>query len=151
MHEKEIELFTKSLQYCQDEFYLDAIESLLDLASTYPKSELADDALYNVGLCFFNLNQFEKAIEYFQRVINEFPEATISVLEGGDEYGQTAAKCYYATLNCCLAMGRIEEAADIIEKLVAFPDSYVVRADGTKLTYKEFAELALNTYNSNQK
>ena len=146
MHEKEIELFTKSLQYCQDEFYLDAIESLLDLASTYPKSELADDALYNVGLCFFNLNQFEKAIEYFQRVINEFPEATISVLEGGDEYGKTAAKCHYATLNCYLAMGRRNEIEGIIESLEAFPDSYIVRPDGSKLTYKEFAELAVSIF-----
>lgn len=146
MHDKEIELFTKALQACNDEFYIDAIETLLELVSTYPDSELADDALYNVGLCYFNLNQFEKAIEYFQKVIDEYPDGTISVLEGGNEYGSTSAKCYYAIINCLLAIGKMEEIENILYKLESYPDSYIINSEGTKLTYKEYAELAVNVF-----
>ena len=148
MHDKEIQYFTKALQQARDEFYLDAIGEFRKLIEEFPSSELADDAIYNIGLCYFHMNQFDKAIEHYQIVIDEHPDATISVLEGGNEFGKTAAKCHYAILNCHLGLGDIESARLQIGHLESFDsDSYVV-VDGKNTSFKELALLALTTYDS---
>ena len=106
MRDIEIQLFSDGMNLAKDEFFLDAIANMNELIIKFPDSELVDDAIYNIGLCYFNMNQFEKAINYFNKCINEYPNGTISVLTGGNEYGNTAAKCYYAIMNCHLALGR---------------------------------------------
>ncbi|MBT7041258.1 MAG: tetratricopeptide repeat protein [Bacteroidetes bacterium] len=146
MHEKEIQLFTLAIQLAKDEFYLDTIKFLEQLIEEFKESELVDDALYNIGLCYFNMNQFEKAIELFQQVVYQYPDATISILDGGNEFGKTAAKCHYATMNCFLGMGRLDLALDILNSLDDFPDSYIVIDSGDKRTFKELAENALDIY-----
>lgn len=151
MHEKEIQLFTKAIQIAKDEFYLDAIQMLEQLIKEYKDSELVDDALYNIGLCYFNMNQFEQAIELFQKVIHQYPAATISILDGGNEFGKTAAKCHYATMNCFIGMGRMDLALDILNALDDYPDSYVVIDSGEKKTFKELAHKALNLYKQQSK
>lgn len=151
MHEKEIQLFTNAIQMAKDEFYLDAIKMLEQLVEDFKDSELVDDALYNIGLCYFNMNQFERAIELFQKVIHQYPEATISILDGGNEFGKTAAKCHYATMNCFLGLGRADLALDILNALDNYPNSYLTIESGKKLTFKELAEKSLNIYkNQNQ-
>lgn len=148
MHEKEIQLFTKAIQLAQDEFYLDAIQKLEQLIKEFNNSELVDDAYYNIGLCYFNMNQFEKAIEMFQKVIHQYPEATISILDGGNEFGRTAAKCHYATMNCFLGMGRLDLALDLLNDLDEFSDTYVL-IDGQKKTFKNIATKAIEVYRNN--
>ena len=149
MHEKEIQLFTEAIQMAKDEFYMDAIKLLEQLIQEFKESELVDDALYNIGLCYFNMNQFEKAIELFQKVIHQYPDATISILDGGNEFGKTAAKCHYATMNCFLGMGRLDLALDILNSLDDFPDSYVVSDLGEKRSFKELATKAIEIYKGN--
>jgi uncharacterized protein YlzI (FlbEa/FlbD family) len=146
MHEKEIQLFTNAIQLAKDEFYLDAINIFEQLIKEFKDSELVDDALYNIGLCYFNMNQFERAIELFQKVIHQYPDATISILDGGNEFGKTAAKCYFGMMNCFLGMGRYDLALDVLNALDEFPDSYIVIDSGKKRTFKELAEKALNIY-----
>lgn len=63
MHNKEIQYFTEGLSLARDEFYLDTIHKFNMLVDEFPQSDLADDALYNVGLCYFKLKQFEQAKE----------------------------------------------------------------------------------------
>ena len=150
MHEKEIQLFTESIQLAKDEFYLDAIEMLLKITKDFKDSELVDDALYNMGLCYFNMNQFERAIEFFQKVIDHYPESTISILDGGNEFGKTAAKCHYATMNCFLGLGRFDLALDIMNALDDYPDTYVL-VDGQKKTFKEIALRAIEKKSSSAK
>ena len=58
MHDIEINSFTEGLKLAKDEFYIDAIDVFNKLINDYPDSELADDALYNMALCFFKMNQF---------------------------------------------------------------------------------------------
>ena len=41
------------------------------------------------------MNNFTKAIDSFEKVITEYPDGTISILDGGNEYGKTAFKCHY--------------------------------------------------------
>ena len=145
MHDKEIQYFTKALQQAKDEFYLDAIGEFRKLIEEFPSSELADDALYNIGLCYFQMNQFDKAIEHYQLVIDEHPDATISVLEGGNEFGKTAAKCHYSIMNAYLALGNLEKAKENVAALEYFPKTYI-EVDGAKKSYYELARIALNTY-----
>lgn len=137
MHEKEIQLFTQAIQMAKDEFYLDAIKMLEQLTKDFKDSELVDDAFYNIGLCYFNMNQFERAIELFQKVIQQYPNATISILDGGNEFGKTGAKCHYATMNCFLGLGRFDLALDIMNALDHYPDTYVL-VDGQKKPLKKW-------------
>jgi len=146
MRDIEIQLFSDGMNLAKEEFFLDAISHMNQLVKDFPDSELADDAIYNIGLCYFNLNQFDKAINYFYRTINEYPDGTISVLTGGNEYGHTAAKCYYAIMNCQLALGKMEEANITLSKLSDYSESYVQQQNGVKLTYEELAKNSLKIF-----
>lgn len=145
MHDQEISLFTEGLKLAQDEFYIDAIEVFNNLIKDFADSELADDALYNMALCFFKMNQFPKAIENFNRVITDYPHATISILDGGNEFGKTAAKCYLAIVNCNLAMGELDKANENSDKIAEFENSYIV-IDDQKQTFSDLAKNAIQTY-----
>ena len=131
MHDKEITLFTNGLKFAQDEFFLDSINDFNKLVEDYPDSELADDALYNIGLCYFSMLQFEKAIRLFEKVITDYPDATISILDGGNEFGKTAAKCYYAIVNCYLAMSKINKAKENVLLSKKFSNSSLVVLKGS--------------------
>lgn len=146
MHDKEITLFTNGLKFAQDEFFLDSINEFKSLILKYPGSELADDGLYNIGLCYFNMQQFEKSIEYFETVIKDYPDGKISILDGGNEYGKTAAKCYYAIVNCYLAMSNIDKAKETALLSNKFTDSYVLVDNNTKKSFYDLAQNALSIY-----
>jgi len=143
MRDKEIQLFSDGMNFAKDELFFDAITSLNELIIQFPDSELIDDAIYNIGLCYFNMNQFDKAITYLNKCIVEFPDGVISVLTGGNEYGRTAAKCYYAIMNCYLGLGKIDDAKISLNKLSNYRESYLLLENGEKITYEK---LAINAY-----
>ena len=145
MHDIEINSFTEGLKLAKDEFYIDAIDVFNKLINDYHDSELADDALYNMALCFFKMNQFSKAIEFFNKVIHEYPHATISILDGGNEFGKTAAKCYLAIVNCNLAMGDVEKAKETADQISEFENSYILIED-VKHSFYDLAKNAIQTY-----
>ena len=146
MRDKEIQLFTDAISQASQEFYLDAVSLLNELINEFQDSELVDDAYYNIGLCYFNMNQFEKAIKMFEKVIQEYPEGTISILNGGNEYGHTAAKCWLAIMNCFLGLGSIEKAKDTIKNLSQFDDSYLMVENGEKITFEQLAIMSLDKF-----
>ena len=90
-------------KFAQDEFFLDSINEFRNIIHKYPDSELADDALYNIGLCYFNMQQFDKSISYFETVIKDYSEGTISILDGGNEFGKTSAKITTTTMDGILS------------------------------------------------
>ncbi len=92
------------------------------------------------------MNQFEKAIEQYKLVIKDYPEATISILDGGNESGKTAAKCWYAILNYYLGIGKVEKAENIIKELEIYPESYIKMDGGDHRTFKDLAEQLLSIY-----
>jgi tetratricopeptide (TPR) repeat protein len=145
MHDKEITLFANGLKFAQDEFFLDSINEFNKLVEGYPDSELADDALYNIGLCYFSMQQFEKAIRLFDRVITDYPDATISILDGGNEFGKTAAKCHYAIVNCYLAINELDNAKKELDKLKIYTASYIL-VEEKKTKFYQYAERAINIY-----
>lgn len=146
MRDLEIQLFSEGMNYAKEEFYLDAISKMSELLTKFPDSELLDDALYNIGLCYFNMSQFDKAIVYFTKCISDYPDGTISVLVGGNEYGHTAAKCYYAIMNCYLALGKIDDAKLALNNIVNYPDSYVQLENEDKLSYDQLANNAFQVF-----
>ena len=146
MHDKEIQYFTEALRLAQQEFFVDAIGKFKTLIEEFPDSDLADDSYYNIGLCYFHLNQFNKAIEAFQFLIANYPEGSISVLDGGKEFGKTAAKAYYGILNCYLGLGKVEDAENLIPLIRNYNSSTYAMVNNEKKTFEEVAKASLNIY-----
>jgi TolA-binding protein len=146
MRDKEIQLFSDGINSAKDELFFDAIANMNELIMQFPDSELVDDAIYNIGLCYFNMSQFDNAIFYFNKCINDFPDGTISVLIGGNEYGHTAAKCHYAIMNCYLALGKIDDAKIALDNVANYPDSYVQLENDDKLAFEQLANKAFQIF-----
>ena len=145
MHEKELQYFTEAFQLAHDKFYLDAITHFNKLIDEFPDSDLADDALLNTGLCYFAMNQFDKALEPLNYLIQHYPEATISALNDGNEYGKSAAKGYYLIVQCYIGLGDIEKAKTYIPIIDTYTETYVETKDG-KISFSELAEQPIQTY-----
>ena len=146
MHDKEIQYFTEGLNLAKDEFYLDSINKFKMLIDEYPLSDLADDALYNIGLCYFKMKQFEQSIETFNQVITNYPDATISVLDNGNEFGLTAAKCHYGIFLSNLAFGNIDKAETAIKELKPFNASTYIIINKENRSYESLANELLKKY-----
>ena len=148
MYDKSIQYFTDGLKLVQKEFYLDAINKFQILIDEYPDSDLADDSLFNIGLCYFKMKQLELAIEVFNQVIINYPDATISPLENANEFGKTEAKCRFGIFQCFLLLGNQDKAKKQIEKLNKFNQNSYIKVEGKKIT---FLELAIEMYNELKK
>ena len=146
MDDKKIQYFIDGMKLVIDEYYIDAIHKFNMLVEESPESDLSDDALYNVGMCYFRMNQFELAIETFNQVISSYPEATISVYDHENAVGMTAAKCYYGIFLCYLVLGKRDRAVETKAQLNQFSENTYVLTDNQKKTYAELADHALKTY-----
>lgn len=126
----EQELFQEGVRLTAHGFYLDGIDRFRKLVAEHPEGDLADDASYNVGLCHFQLNQFEVALAEFQKTIANYPEAAIDPGGLQREKGKTAAKAYLGCISCLLALGKLDEAKQTLANLKNYPDSGVLGHDG---------------------
>lgn len=129
--------FLDALKTAQDGKQEEARKAFEEVIAADPKGDLADDALYNVGLLSFQQNKFDEAEKTFKQLIEEFPEATIAEFENSVEHGMTAAKAYLGLINCYLPMGREVEAWECLEKLEQFTDSYVTFADQRGVPFRK--------------
>ena len=134
------EYFQEGVRLTSQGFYLDAIDQFRKLVSEQPEGDLADDASYNIGLCYFQLNQFEPALDEFRKTIDAYPEATIDPGGPLKEKGKTAAKAYLGCVSCLLGLGRLEEAKETLTKLKDYPESGVTGQDGTFKTFRALGE-----------
>jgi tetratricopeptide (TPR) repeat protein len=146
MHDKEIQYFTEGLQQAQQELYLDAINKFQVIIDEYPNSDLADDALFNIGLCYFKIKQLQQAIEAFNQVIINYPDASISSLDNANEFGKTAAKCHYGIFQCFLLLGKDEEAQKEFKKLKPFNQNTYILIGGEKVSFEELAKDMFNQF-----
>jgi len=146
MHELEINYFLEGLKYIKGNFFIDAIEQFKKLVKEFPDSELADDAEYNISLCYYELNQFDSAIKNIHKLIKDYPDATITVLGAGNEFGRTAAKSYLLMINCYLALGEVEKTSEILTSMEPYDDSYIIVNDGKRVTYHDLAKSAIDLY-----
>jgi len=145
MHKKELLYFTEAFQLVQEKCYVDAIHKFQNLVDEFPASDLADDALYNIGLCYYEMNQFQKSIEVLEEMIEKYPDATITALENGNEFGKTAAKAYYLIVQCCIGLGDIQKAETYIPIFEEYTNTYVAR-DSEKYSFAQMAKDAIDTY-----
>lgn len=146
MHEKEILLFTDAFKAAQEKFYVDAIHKFQELVNNFPESDLADDAMYNIGLCYYEINQFQKCIEVLEEMIQKYPDATITALENGNEFGKTAAKAYYLIVQCNIGLGDIKKAKSYIPILQNYTNTYVVK-NSVKFSFAQIAKDTIESFN----
>ena len=140
-------LFINGIRDYQSGFYAEAIEKFKEVVKIDDKSEFADDAYYNIGLCYFEMLQFKKAIEFFHKVIEEYPDATIALSEETGEYGKIEAKARYGMINAHLALGEVDAAEEQLQKLEAFKeDSYVQLNPDTKKSFLELGKDLIENY-----
>jgi len=144
---EELELFTKAIEFASNEQYLDAVQEFDTIINKFPKSDLVDDAIYNIGLCYFNMHQLDVAITHFNKIIEEYPEATIHSPNKIEE-GKTAAKALLGIFNCYFIQNKMDEAKKIVDKLSIYDNNSFIIIDNTKHSFKEIAEETLNSINN---
>jgi len=89
-----------------------AIEGFSAFIRSFPSSEKADDAQYNIGEAYYNANKIPLAIAAFTRVINDYPSA--------DKVGSAYFKRAKAELILQEKENAIEDFKTVIQK---FPDA----------------------------
>ncbi len=111
----------------RDEFlsglYSSARLTFTRLETEYPGHQLADNALYWVGESFYTQKEFEKALEFFDKTADKYPE--------GNKAPDALLKAGYS----CIELGR---AADAELRLRAVLDRY----PGTEAASKAASRLA---------
>lgn len=145
MCKQEVHYFTKAIKLAGEKFYVDAIKKFKQLIDEYPNSDMADDAEYNIAFCYYEMNQFEKAIFWLKNLIHSYPDSTISTLENSNEFGKTVAKAYFLMVNCYLALNQIEKAKHIIPEIKKYTNSYIKKGDD-KITYYQLAKKTIKAY-----
>ena len=68
---------TRLFESAQNDYYLAnyplAIEGFKAYLGYYPKSDMADDALFQIGESYSNLNKWTEAVAAYSRVISDYP------------------------------------------------------------------------------
>jgi tetratricopeptide (TPR) repeat protein len=145
MHEKEIQYFLEAFQLAKEQFFVDAIHIFQKLVDDFPESDLADDALYDIGFCYYEMNQFQKSIEVLEEMIQKYPDGTITALENSNEFGKTAAKAYYLIVQCNIGLGDIQKAESYLPILKKYTNTYVL-INSEKISFAQLAKDAINAF-----
>lgn len=98
-------LYDKASELYQQGKHDLARKEFQDFAAKYPKSELADNALFSVGECYFAEKKYQNAIEVYQQVLDRYPKGDRiphALLKQGTAFQQmgdsTAARILYERL-----------------------------------------------------
>ncbi len=83
-----------------------AAEAYMGFVAEFPKSELADKALYNASIDFFNAKMLDKAIEVRKQIITKYPKS------------QYVPQTMYALAEGYEAIADFDKAADLYEVYV---------------------------------
>ncbi|HET9452537.1 MAG TPA: hypothetical protein VFO83_16725, partial [Aggregicoccus sp.] len=86
--------------------YARAAEAYLTFVAEFPKSEIADKALYNASVDFFKAKMVDRSIQTRQRIIQSYPRSSF------------IPACIYANAEAFEAIGDFSEAADSYELYV---------------------------------
>lgn len=97
--------------YIQGNYEL-AIQGFLDYLGNYKDSELADNAQYYIGDCYFNQGKYQDAVGAFAQVVSLFPK--------GDKSPAALLKSGLAYLNLSDNNSAVEQFKNVILK---YPDS----------------------------
>lgn len=115
-----------------------------------PQGDLADDALCNIGILALAQNAIAQAESIFDRLIRDYPQATIAEYPGCSEHGRTAAKALLGLVNCALARGNAAQAKEHAARLREYEDSWV-GVGSEKKTYGQLASELLAAWETANK
>lgn len=87
--------------------YARAAEAYLAFVSEFPKSEIAEKALYNASIDFYNAKALDRAIQVRKQIISKYPKS------------EFVPACIYANAEAAEAIADFDGAADYYEKYVA--------------------------------
>jgi tol-pal system protein YbgF len=101
--------------------YAKAKDEFSEFLARSPESDLADDAQYWIGECYFSQKDYRRAILEFRKVIDQYP------------FGNRVPHAFLKVGLSYLALGDRERASESLETVVqAFPKSEVATvAQGT--------------------
>ena len=73
-------MYNFSILAWENDQYGEALQNFIAFTKTYPKHELADDALYWIGAIYqFDLKQPQQAVSYYKVLIQQFPNSEFFV------------------------------------------------------------------------
>jgi len=84
-----------------------AIQGFEGFIQAFPRLSQAADARYNIGMSYYNLSNWAKARESFQKVISDYPQNTDRVSEAYYKLGQTFER-----------LGQVDNAKRAYETLI---------------------------------
>jgi tol-pal system protein YbgF len=101
----EQEGFEKAVHLLQQKKYEAARKEFQGFVSEFPKSNLEESALYNIGECYFSEKHYEDAIKAYQQVVDKYPKggktaaALLKQAMGWQQMGEsTMARIIYTRL-----------------------------------------------------
>ncbi|HVE82177.1 MAG TPA: tetratricopeptide repeat protein [Myxococcales bacterium] len=86
--------------------YARAAEAYLTFVKDFPRSEIADKAVFNASIDYFNAKMLDKAIQTRDQIIAQYPKS------------EHVPACIYANAEAREAVGDFEKAAEAYEKYV---------------------------------
>ncbi len=108
----EAESYQKGLDLVQNSDFLTAVASFRGFMKAYPKSDLAGNAQYWIGECYYALKDYPKAIREFEVVVAKYP--------GSDKVAGAILKQGYSFAE----MGMPDDAKLFLNKVIkAYPNS----------------------------
>ncbi len=131
--------FAEAIERAMQGYLFDAIALFHDVVRSDRRSEVADDALFNVGACCLQMHLYNDAEKAFTQVLDQYPDATIHAVAGGQEVGRTAAKALLGRYRARRMLKDSAGAAADRDALQGYSDSYVVNPDGKRITFFELA------------
>jgi tol-pal system protein YbgF len=74
-HLNPADLYKKARNLLIEENYIVAADIFTDFITRFPENELAGNAAYWLGECYYSLNQYKKAITVFKFLVTEYPKS----------------------------------------------------------------------------
>ncbi|AHF97910.1 MAG: tetratricopeptide repeat protein [Desulfurella sp.] len=105
-----LEVYNDALSIYMKRDFSKALEKFLLFLKDYPHTTLEQNAVFWIGNSYYNLNDYDKALNYFSDCLNNFPKKP--TLEGG----KTDA-CLFMLYKTYKAMGNTQKAYDYLMQL----------------------------------
>lgn len=100
------DLYNRAMDFMKNGRTEDAERAFADFIVKFPQSDLADNAQYWIGECFYSQKKFQDAKEGFAAVAEHFP------------FGNKVPDAIYKEALCAGAIGRMEERISLLKQLV---------------------------------
>jgi len=114
-------LYKKGLELMGGGQYPEAQAAFADFIVEFPQSDLADNAQYWIGECFYSQKDFKEARDAFRAVSDHFP------------FGNKVPDALYKQALCERQLGQDDQAQATLKKLVEeFPSSEAAVKAGNK-------------------